>query len=337
MEITSRGLLDLVNNSRLSVGQEYTIVDYVGLKFSVIAKSENELNKEYYSGDYLINYDLESMKITHMVDTNNRVEANYDFRKNVFNSKDISIGDNLVAVLYCNNVFLKGEVEGHIEKSSNIIIGSGDVDIQNCNNITIGENNSVLLSSCNNITIGNGNDFSLENKSDVEIGDNNIDVEISGENIVGSDNVGIKINGSSNVVTYGNVNVEIEGNCNTIIESSYASINGHFNDIKKSSLLTLSEAVGNEVNESDSVDISNTNNNTVVSRNLNIENRDALLEYVDVGGIRRVRDKVERINLQADNNARVLVVDHQMFRGETGTKSTKEYAIINGVWTEIEK
>ena len=47
---------------------------------------------------------------------------------------------------------------------------------------------------------------------------------------------------------------------------------------------------------------------------------------------------IEKVNMQSDNQGRVLIIDQQKFYQEggiSGTKSDKKYEIINGNWIEV--
>ena len=51
-----------------------------------------------------------------------------------------------------------------------------------------------------------------------------------------------------------------------------------------------------------------------------------------------VKNLIEKVNMQSDNQGRTLVIDQQKFYQETGasgTKSDKKYEIINGNWIEV--
>ena len=54
--------------------------------------------------------------------------------------------------------------------------------------------------------------------------------------------------------------------------------------------------------------------------------------------VKVVKNLIEKVNMQSDNQGRTLVIDEQKFyqeTGATGTKSDKKYEIINGNWIEV--
>ena len=56
--------------------------------------------------------------------------------------------------------------------------------------------------------------------------------------------------------------------------------------------------------------------------------------------VKRVKNLINKTNMQADNEARTLIIDEQKFyqeSGISGTKSDKEYDLVGGVWTEVKK
>ena len=102
----------------------------------------------------------------------------------------------------------------------------------------------------------------------------------------------------------------------------------------------MTTAVGNKIFDSSSIDVINTNNNVVNVRNIIIQNKTAFLEYSSPKNseIKVVKNLINKTNMQADNNARTLIIDEQKFYGETGatgTKSDVQYDLVNGVWTEV--
>lgn len=339
MDISTQELIELIENSSLTPGEKYIIIDYSDLKISTTAISQNEIDTEFVSEDgyYHCHYVLEDMNIDYMYD-NDGNDGYYDYRDNISNCKNVSLSDSDVNVVDSENVFVGSGCKGSISESTNIIVGeNNNVDITKSVYVSIGDNNNVTLNICGSVNIGNGNTLNLEDGNGLSIGDGNDDINVSGINILGGDNKHITITGDSNVVGYKNVDIVINGDCNEVVESGYSEIRGGFNDIKKSFLIKTVDAFGNSVNESDSIDIKETNNNSVMTRNLEIDRRDCLLSYVDFGGVRRVRNMVEKINLQSDSQARVLIIDEMKFRGESEVKSQKRYELVDGVWTEIEK
>ena len=72
-----------------------------------------------------------------------------------------------------------------------------------------------------------------------------------------------------------------------------------------------------------------------------IEEVSKLIKSIDIDGVINcgtIKNLIEKVNMQADNQGRTLVIDQQKFYQETGasgTKSDVQYDLVNGVWTEV--
>ena len=157
---------------------------------------------------------------------------------------------------------------------------------------------------------------------------------------IGSRNRGVEIAGQNNVIKSNNYSINIEGDFNEIDSSRFVEIFSSFNDVERTDLTKLTTAVGNKITNSSSVDLINTNNNVVNVRNIIIQGKPAFLEYKSKlnSDVKVVKNLIKPVNMQADNNARTLIIDQQKFYQETGasgTKSDKKYEIINGNWIEV--
>ena len=84
----------------------------------------------------------------------------------------------------------------------------------------------------------------------------------------------------------------------------------------------------------------NTNNNVVNVRNIIIQGKPAFLESKSKlnSDVKVVKNLIEKVNMQADNQGRTLVIDQQKFYqegGSSGTKSDVQYELVNNIWTEV--
>ena len=143
----------------------------------------------------------------------------------------------------------------------------------------------------------------------------------------------------NNLIESDNYSINIEGDLNEISESRFVEIFSSFNNIEKTDLTKLNNSVGNKITNSSSIDIVNTNNNVVAVRNIIIQDKPAFLQYGSKPNseIKIVKNLINKVNMQSDNQGRTLIIDEQKFyqeSGISGTKSDKKYEIINGNWTE---
>ena len=78
----------------------------------------------------------------------------------------------------------------------------------------------------------------------------------------------------------------------------------------------------------------------VATRDIIIQGKPAFLEYKSKlnSDVKVVKNLIEKVNMQSDNQGRTLVIDQQKFYQETGasgTKSDVQYDLVNGIWTEV--
>ena len=347
-EITNNELKDLRDNGNLVVGEIYHISDYSGsINIYMTANSVNTLADKSTTDNpnIEIHYDLDQAKIDYMKDTVRRIEGYFDWTNNIEGTvSDVYFENaNGLKVTESSNVVCENSVSvgSIVINSSNIIIGDGaTVQISGSSDIVVGGNSNVNISGSNSVTVGERNTLTITDKTAVSIVDDNENLSLGNYSKIGSRNRGVEIAGQNNVIKSNNYSINIEGDLNEISESRFVEIFGSFNNVDKTDLSKLNSSVGNKVFDSSSIDIVNVNNNSVATRDIIIQDKPAFLEYKSKlnSDVKVVKNLIEKVNMQADNNARTLIIDQQKFYQETGasgTKSDKKYEIINGNWIEV--
>lgn len=341
-QVTSIQLNNLINSSSLVAGEIYVITDYPNYNLAITAISESELDDEahnYSARDNLVfHYVPNTNTVDYMKDTYRLIEGNFDWTDNIDgNCRDIHFGDCVdLSVNNCTGVFCNGITTGTITGSQNIILGdSNEVEIDNCNYLTIGDNNTIEIGDSTSVNIGNYNTFDIIDLEGVQIYHNNQDISVDGVNIIGSNNRDITVVGDSNVIKCDNIDIEIIGDCNSSDRTKYFQNYGSYNKTEKTTLATLDIAYGNEVKNSHSVDIKNTNNNIVRTDAIQINEKPAFVQYATTGAVTRVENLTERVNMQADSTAVTLIADEEKFWQTADTKSGRHYILVDGVWTDV--
>ena len=347
-EITNNELKNLRDSNGLVVSEVYHITDYSGsINIYMTAENQSTLADKSTTDDpnIEIHYDLDQAKIDYMKDTVRRIEGYFDWTSNVegivsdiyfenANGLKVTESSNVV----CENLVGSGSI---VINSSNIIIGDGaTVQISGSSDVVIGGNSTVNISGSNSVTVGNRNTLTMTDMTAISVADDNENVTFGNYNKIGSRNRGVEIVGTNNLIESDNYSINIEGDLNEISESRFVELFGSFNEIEKTDLTKLNNSVGNKVFDSSSIDIVNTNNNSVAVRNIIIQNKPAFLEYSSYknSDVKVVKNLINKINMQSDNQGRTLVIDEQKFYGETGatgTKSDKKYEIVDGNWIEV--
>jgi hypothetical protein len=348
-EVTNAQLIELRDSDNLTPGEVYLITDYNDGTFKIYmtADSEKTFLDESTTDDpnISIHYDLDQAKIDYMKDTVNRIEGYFDWTSNVegvcseiyFENAALLFvkdGTNIV----CENTVGTGST---VTNSSNITIGDGaTVEIESGSNIIVGGGSTAIINNSTNVTVGERNNVSLTSKTAVAVADDNENITFDNFNKIGSRNSNITIEGESNVIRSDSSNLNIEGDLNDVVESRFIELEGSFNDVEKTSLTGLTNAVGNSVVNSSSVDIVNVNNNVVATRDIIIQNKPAFISYTSPHNspVKIVRNLIEPVNMQSDCQARTLVVDQQKFyqeSGSSGTKGNTKYVLENGIWTAV--
>ena len=347
-EITNNELKDLRDNGNLVVGEVYKLTDYSGsINIYMTAENQNTLADKSTTDDpnIEIHYNLDQAKIDYMKDTVRRIEGYFDWSNNIEGIvSDIYFENaNGLKVTESSNVVCENSVGvgSTVINSSNITISdSATVQISNSSDIVVGGNSTVTISGSTSATIGERNTLTITDTTAVSIVDDNENVTLGNYNKIGSRNRGIEIVGTNNLIESDNYNLNVEGDLNEISESRFVEIFGSFNNVDKTDLTKLNSSVGNKVFNSSSIDIVNTNNNSVAVRNIIIQDKPAFLEYKSKlnSEIKVVKNLINKVNMQSDNQGRTLIIDEQKFyqeSGATGTKSDKKYEIINGNWIEV--
>ena len=347
-EITNNELKNLRDSNGLVVGEVYKLTDYSGsINIYMTANSMNTLADKSTTDDpnIEIHYDLDQAKIDYMKDTVRRIEGYFDWTSNVEGIvSDIYFENaNGLKVTESSNVVCENSVGSGstVINSSNIIIGDGaTVQISGSSNVVVGGSSSVTISGSTSVTIGERNTLTITDTTAISVYDDNENLSLGNYSKIGSRNRGVEITGENNVIESNNYSLNVEGDLNEVSESRFVEIFGSFNNIEKTDLTKLNSSVGNKVFDSSSVDIVNVNNNVVATRDIIIQDKPAFLEYKSKlnSDVKVVKNLIEKVNMQSDNQGRTLVIDEQKFYQETGasgTKSDKKYEIINGNWIEV--
>ena len=346
-EITNNELKDLRDNGNLVVGEVYKLTDYSGsINIYLTANSVNTLADKSTTDDpnIEIHYDLDQAKIDYMKDTVRRIEGYFDWTSNVEGIvSDVYFENaNGLKVTESSNVVCENSVgSSSVINSSNIIIGDGaTVQISGSSNVVVGGSSNVTISGSNSVTVGERNTLTITDTTAISVYDDNENLSLGNYSKIGSRNRGVEITGENNVIESDNYSLNVEGDLNEISKTRFVEIFGSFNDVERTDLTKLNSSVGNKVFDSSSVDIVNVNNNVVATRDIIVQNKPAFLEYKSKlnSDVKVVKNLIEKVNMQSDNQGRTLVIDEQKFYQETGasgTKSDKKYEIINGNWIEV--
>ena len=346
--ITNNELKNLRDNGNLVTDEVYHITDYSGsINIYMTAENQNTLADKSTTDDpnIEIHYDLDSGVVDYMKDTSRKIEGYFDWTNNIEgevsniyfeNSQNLKVTESSNVI--CENIVGVGST---VINSSNITIGNGaTVQISGSSNVVVGGNSTVNISGSTSATIGERNVLTIADITAVSIVDDNENVTFGNYNKIGSRNRGVEIVGENNLIESNNYSINIEGDLNNVSGSRFVELFGSFNEIEKTDLTKLNTSVGNKVFDSSSVDIVNVNNNVVATRDIIIQNKPAFLEYKSKlnSEIKVVKNLINKVNMQSDNQGRTLIIDEQKFyqeSGASGTKSDKKYEIINGNWTEV--
>ena len=344
IEVSNTELLELKNSNSLVVGEVYHITNYGGtLQIYMRPISSSEFDDESTSDNpnIYIHYLLEENSIDYMKDVERRIEGYFDWTDNVSgNCKDVYFENSRdLKVIDSSEIYCSGEVSGTISNSKNIYVSDCQVQIESCENIVISEGSTINISGCNNLTIGENNNFSLDNIEGISVGDNNENLKLNSYNIVWSGNFEINVTGENNVIYNVNREVNLVGDFNSLENSRYIELDGSFNSLRNSELIGFKESVGNEVDNSYSVDVIKSNNSSISTKNLVIEGKTPFVSYKSDKNseIKVVKNLVEPENLQSDNRGRVLDLNQQRFFnevGEDGLKNVNSFKLDNGVWVK---
>ena len=347
-EITNNELKNLRDNGNLVTDEIYKVTDYSGsINIYMTAITEKELADESKTDNpnIEIHYDLDQAKIDYMKDTVRRIEGYFDWTNNIEGEVSNIYFENAngLKVTESSNVVCENSVgsSSTVINSSNIIIGDGaTVSISGSSNVVVGGSSNVNISGSNSVTIGERNTLTMTDTTAVSVYDDNENLSLGNYSKIGSRNRGVEITGENNLIDSNNYSINIEGDFNEVDSSRFVEIFSSFNDVERTDLTKLTTAVGNKITNSSSIDIVNTNNNVVATRDIIIQDKPAFLEYKSKlnSDVKVVKNLIEKVNMQSDNQGRTLVIDQQKFYQETGvsgTKSDVQYDLVNGVWTEV--
>ena len=347
-EITNNELKDLRDNGNLVTDEIYKVTDYSGsLNIYMTAENQNTLADKTTTDDpnIEIHYDIDQAKIDYMKDTVRRIEGYFDWTSNVEgtvsdiyfeNANGLKVTESSDVI--CENIVGVGST---VINSSNIIIGDeSTVQISGSSDVVVGGNSNVTISGSTSVNVGERNTLTIADTTAISVYDDNENLSLGNYSKIGSRNRGVEITGENNNIKSDNYNLNIEGDLNEISESRFVEVFGSFNNVDKTDLTKLNTAVGNKITNSSSVDVINTNNNVVATRDIIIQNKTAFLEYSSYknSDVKRVKNLINKVNMQSDNQGRTLIIDEQKFyqeTGATGTKSDVQYDLVNGVWTEV--
>ena len=345
-DITNNELKNLRDSNSLVAGEVYHISDYSGsINIYMTAENQNTLADKSTTDDpnIEIHYDLDQAKIDYMKDTQRRIEGYFDWTSNIEGTVSDIYFENAknLKVTESSNVLCENSVgSGLVINSSNIIIGDGaTVQISGSSDVMVGGNSNVNISGSNSVTVGERNTLTIANTTAISVYDDNENISLGNYSKIGSRNRNVEIAGTNNVIESDIYSLNVEGDLNEISESRFVEIFGSFNNVEKTDLTKLNGSVGNKITNSSSVDIVNTNNNVVAVRNIIVQNKPAFLQYMSKlnSDVKVVKNLINKVNMQSDNQGRTLIIDQQKFYqegGSSGTKSDKKYEIVDGNWTE---
>lgn len=350
-----RNLVDLINNSELTPGNEYMITDYPQERVIVTAETPNSLFVECYTASgskglykpfnegfnwgssvgYLYYYNdgsndcwfdgIQYPKMIGCTDTHIMPYYNEDGQLSI---PEIDIKD-------CSGCMIDADTL-YMAKCNNISVGRGNGEIHNSQFVVIGDNNkNYLIADCNGVNVGNDNEnIHIAGSNDISIGDGNKDVEITTNNvIVGNENRYLNVLSPNNEVRHKNFDVSISSSYNDVVATKYSAIGANYNTVSHSNSVNIERSVGNTVRRSSLVLLQDVNDNTIFTDKLNLKKADAFqaFELNNDRNITVASNMVERINRQSDQLGTVLRKDQNAF--PQMTKGKNEYYISDGIWT----
>lgn len=228
-----------------------------------------------------------------------------------------------------------------------------------CTYVNVKDGCTGTITNSNFVEIGEDNTgLSLTNVNYCTIGDNNQTVTISNSDyiIVGSEceNISVGLHSSGNtrftgrtggnslVIGHKIIGAEITGWNSKYDKSRNIQADGTFNQVTKSGVVFLDDANGNELNNSSRIDLKQTNNNSVETKNINLTNKAPFINYALIDDVTRVQSRVPVVNRQADANGTILDRSLNTLinapkglspKGEPVT--TDKYTLQNGVFVKV--
>lgn len=233
------------------------------------------------------------------------------------------------------------------------------VTLSNCTYVHCNDGCTGTISDCNFVEIGENNvNLTLDNVNYCTIGNNNATVDIANSDyiIVGSECENILVGlhnpsntrftgrtgGNSLVIGHKTIGAEITGWNSKYDKSRNVQADGTFNQVTKSGVVFLDDANGNELNNSSRIDLKQTNNNSVETKNINLTNKAPFVDYALIDDVTRVQSRVPVVNRQADANGTILdrslntLINAPKGESPKGDPVTPDkYTLQNGVWIKI--
>lgn len=215
--------------------------------------------------------------------------------------------------------------------------------ISDCNYVEIGENNvNITLNNVNYVVIGGNNATVAITDSDyVIVGSDCENIRVGSHDPSGTRFAG-RTGGGSVVIGHSTIGAEITGFNSRLDKSRNIQADGTFNQVTKSGVVFLDDANGNELKNSSRLDLTQTNNNSIESINLNLNKKAAFVDYALVDKVTRVESKVPVVNRQADANGVIFdrslntLINVQKGQSPKGdTPVPDKYTLQNGVWIRI--
>lgn len=292
--VSYNSLLNLINNSQLTVGEKYKVSDYPTFQPILTARTTDELWRDGYTSEgYKLLYNpfntdneynwASSYGWVYYLEANsNSAWCDWinDASSLITNSRNVHIGPYRTVSGW--------EIpQVSVEDSEDIVVsGFGDIAITNSRNVTVGNSNSGTINGSQNVTVGSDNtDLALQSALNCTIGDNNDTLSLSnvegvnvnnrntaitvqkGFNIVGSDNDNLLLNGEGNEVLNDCRGVSLNNDFNQVDASSFVEVDGKYNQVEQSDGVVLTGSVGNTVTDSKLVYLDDVNNNEVWANN----------------------------------------------------------------------
>lgn len=216
--------------------------------------------------------------------------------------------------------------------------------ITGCNYIEIGENNTTLtLTNVNYCTIGDNNQTVTITGSDYIIVGSECENITVGSHSAGNTRFSGRTGGNSIVVGHNIIGAEITGWNSKYDKSRNIQADGTFNQVTKSGVVFLDDANGNELNNSSRIDLKQTNNNSIETKNINLTNKAPFVDYALIDDVTRVQSRVPVVNRQADANGTILdrslntLINAPAGESPKGDPVTQnKYTLQNGVWVKVD-
>ena len=286
--VSYNDLITLINNSGLVVGEEYEVNTYPNIHPVLKARTTNELWRDGYTADgYKLLYNpvnngeygwTSNYGYVYYLQDANGNSAWCDWindNTNLFGgtNSNVHITPYIVSGVYTlptlrvrnsSNSVIGGSSSLVIVGFTNGEIGDGcSGTVGSVSDTTIGDNNTDLyITNSINVVIGSSNSFLTVNGKGIDIGNGNRSVSVIRDNAsIGSGNININVNADNNTIGSNCVDVTITADLNYVENSKYVSIDSPYNIVEKSEAVTLTESVGNKVDDSKLVYLDSVNNN----------------------------------------------------------------------------